>query len=125
MIPHVLNVVVMKIAVARQNPLEIVIRQPGHRLHLFRPMNTRSRCERPSKSYGWGPRQMVAGEEKLVSVQKNDVAARVARSGNNQDVLVKLDRMFALNDSLDTKPRGAIVQMHYALAAKSSRRIGS
>src|SRR5690349_13635605 len=64
---------------------------------------------------------MIAGEEKLISIEQDHVSARVAWNRYREQVTIERHRIIAPNYLFDTKPSGAIVGMHHALAAKCSR----
>ena len=61
---------------------------------------------------------MIAGEEELIFVEKNHVAAGMAWSWNGDQIVVKLNLVLARDDALRTEPSPAIVSMHNALATK-------
>src|SRR5689334_1834040 len=61
---------------------------------------------------------MVAGEEKLVAVKKHDVAARVTRRWNHEQVVVELYWFFASNHVLDAETPRAIVSVHESFAVE-------
>src|SRR5689334_6466409 len=61
---------------------------------------------------------MVAGEEKLVVVKKHDVAARMTRRRNDEQIVIELDRFFARNHMLDAEPTRAIIGVHESFAVE-------
>ena len=62
---------------------------------------------------------MIARKEKLFSIMKDDVTARVAGCGNDQQIVIELNRLFASYHLLDAKTRGAVVGMHQPFALES------
>ena len=62
---------------------------------------------------------MIASEEKLFSIKKDDVTARVTGCGNDQQIVIELNRIFALNYLLDAETRGAVVGVHQSFALES------
>ena len=61
---------------------------------------------------------MIAGEQKLVSVEQHRVTASVTRNGNREQIIIELHRFASANHTFDTKSGGTIIGMHYSLAAK-------
>src|ERR1051326_5295525 len=61
---------------------------------------------------------MVAGEEKLVAVEKHDVPARVTRRRNHEQILIELYWFFARNHLLDAQTIRAVVSVHESFAVE-------
>ena len=66
MIPHVLHRVVMDIAMAGQNPLEIIIQQLCHRFSLFGPRIPGDAAKRRQRISFGRPCQMISREQEFV-----------------------------------------------------------
>ena len=61
---------------------------------------------------------MITGKEKLVPIEKHDVAAGVTGRRDDEHVIIKPHRLVACDDALGTEPGCPIVSVHYSLAAK-------
>ena len=62
---------------------------------------------------------MIARKEKFLSIEKNHVSTSVPWSWDGKNVVVQLDRLFALDDSFNPKSARAISSMHNSRAIKS------
>ena len=69
------------------------------------------------------PREVIAGEERLLAIQQHLMAARMARRRNTQQIGSERDRLLALGHVLDPEPRRSIVPMHDARTVKMSREL--
>src|SRR5262249_45194915 len=67
----------------------------------------------------WRPGQMIAGKEKLILIKQDGVSARVAGNRNGDQIIICLDRLLSSNHTFDTEPCGAIISVHYSVAAIS------
>ena len=115
---HVFYAVVMEVAMARQDPLEFVIQKFFHRASLFRPRIPGNTAKRSQRLTCRRPGKVIAGEQKLLLIKKDDVTARVSRSGNHEQIIVELKRFFATNDLLETETSSAIVCVHQSTATE-------
>ena len=61
---------------------------------------------------------MIAGEKKFLAIQKNNMAARVSRRRDDEQVLVESNRLLAFDNSFNAYSRGAVFGVHHTLAAK-------
>ena len=61
---------------------------------------------------------MIAGEKISIAIKQNHVAAGVTRSGYHEQIIIKADRIFSFNSSLDADLSCAIVGMHDSVATK-------
>lgn len=61
---------------------------------------------------------MVAGEEKLLPVKKNDVSAGVAGCRYGQQIGAEFEGCFAFKDLLHPEPCRAILRVHHSGATK-------
>ena len=61
---------------------------------------------------------MIAGEQKLVPVKKDYVTSSMSRCRNDEQIIVELNGLGALNYLLDAETRGPIITMHDSFAAK-------
>lgn len=80
----------------RQHPFEVEIAEALHGFGLLRPRVPRNVSKRRESAAIVRPRQMIAGKEKFVPVEENDVAARVARHWDGEEVLVQRNRLVAV-----------------------------
>ncbi len=62
------------------------------------------------------PGKVVAGEKNFIAVEQHLVTAGMAGRGNQKQIGVERDEVFASGDALNAEPRGAIVMMHDARA---------
>ena len=106
------------LAVAGQDPLEPIRRQPPHRLGLLRPripavvLGGRKLLRVPV------PIQVVAGEEEALLVEQNAVALRVPRRGDGEEIWSQLPRPLPVENDFRTGLRRQLLPMNDAAAAK-------
>ena len=116
---HSLRTSVMGVAVSGQHPLELITQKFFHRPDLFGPgipANTAKRCQcLPPRR----PRQVIACEQKLISVKKYHVTTRMARCWNHEQFVIKLNGISACNHVFDAETSCTVVNMHHPLAVES------
>src|SRR5436190_19933931 len=78
---------------AGQHPFELIIEQALHRFDLFAPRIPARAAERVEMAARLAPREMVAGEEKFVLVEKDGVSLGVARRRDHEQIVVKRNRI--------------------------------
>src|SRR6185503_3994098 len=115
---HVFHAVVMDVAVARQDPLKFVIEKLFHRASLFRPRIPGDTAKRSQRLTRGRPGKVIAGKQKLLFVKKYDMTASMSRSRNHEQIIVELERLFAVNYLLETETSGAVVGVHQSLATE-------
>ena len=64
---------------------------------------------------------MIARKKKLISIEQNHVAARVARNWNGDQILTNWNCFVAANYLFDAEPLRAVIGMHVSLAIKFFR----
>lgn len=62
------------------------------------------------------PGEVVAGEENFVAIEKDLMAAGVAWRGDDYELIVEADFIFAGDDVLDAEVRGSVARVHDARA---------
>ena len=100
----------------RQHPFEFITQKILHRARLFGPRVPGYAAKRRQRLPRWRPREVIAREEKLVAVEKDDVTACVTRRGYHEQVVVKLHWFFARYHMLDTETACAVVSVHESFA---------
>src|SRR6185369_15261492 len=91
---HVFHAVVMDVAVSRQDPLKFVIEKFFHRASLFRPRVPGNTAKRSQSLARGRPGQVIASEQKLIFIKKDNVTASMSRSRNYEQIVVEPLRLF-------------------------------
>ena len=115
---HAARIGVMNVAVTRQHPLKFITQKFFHRTSLFGPRIPSDAAKCRQRLPRRRPRQVIAREQKLVPVKKNDVTTSMSRRGNHEQLVVELNWFRAANYVLDAQPCGAVIGVHNALTAK-------
>ena len=121
---HVFAAVVMYPSMTRQNPFEVIIQKFFHRTRLRFPRIPADAPKSRQHVPIGRPRQMIAGEEILISIKQDHVSAGVTGNWNRHQIMIESDRIVAAYHVLDPKSSSAIIGVHHALAAKLFREAG-
>ena len=66
---------------------------------------------------------MIPREEHFVAIEQHLVAARVSRRGDEQNIIIELQRVYSRGHALDAERRGVISLVHHARAPKMRRKL--
>src|SRR5215212_7026166 len=118
MFMHGSRIVSMDVAMTRQYPFEFITQKLFHRARLFGPRVPGYAAKRRQRLSCRRPREVIAGEEKLVAVEKDDVTACVSRRGNDEKIVVKLYWFFSADYTFRPETPRAIVCVHDSFAVE-------
>ena len=93
---HDVRRLVSSSSMAGQDPLEIEVQKTRHGFRLFSPRvpGHVAKCDQPAAIVR--PREMIACEEEFVVVENHNVASRMSRDGDGEEVLVEADGVAAI-----------------------------
>src|SRR5438105_402259 len=117
---HAIGVEAHRPSVPGQHPFASVIEQTSHGDDLLAPRVPAGVAESIKALARLVPRQMIAGEEKLLTIEKDRVALGVPRCLNHQQLIVNLHRLAPSGLHFNRRgPRTNVIAMQDACTAEA------